>query len=475
MTDRPVTIKKVYPLPPGPVKMPPPFFCLFTFLFNSSNGLEPLLLENFIHLCGKLVFKTAGLGIPSSLIEVNRKAMCSPFLKNWETTSLGNNIIINYSIIKEGITPYPPERKVKIIMKHFDEYTAAVVQPRMRSVAHRKEIQPLLQRYLQLIDYVTDEGAASNREFAPVKLIAFPEFFLQGYDSRWNLKKILKDIAITLPGEETEALAQRARQYGIYIAGTVLEIDPYWPDRFFNTALIIDPRGEIIHRYRKFTVATYLGEISTSPHDMYDQYVERYGETLEAFFPVTDTEIGRLGTLICMDANLPENARALALNGCEVLIRMNAYPEPLVSAPFNYWEGQNRTRAWENLLYVVAPNIGLFEADEPSPQTMCPGHSMIVGYDGSVLAETPYPGEAATSALINLSLLRKRRKEIGRNFLVQLKTEVYKLIYEKPIHPINACAEKPYQDAKDYMQREPLQSTIEEFIKKGIFAEPRPL
>lgn len=126
-------------------------------------------------------------------------------------------------------------------MRQYDEYTATVVQPRMRSIAHRREIQSLLQRCLQLIDYATAEGAASSREFAPVKLIAFPEFFLQGYDSRWNLQKILRDIAITLPGEETESLAQKARQYGVYIAGTILELDPYWPDRFFNTAIVIDP------------------------------------------------------------------------------------------------------------------------------------------------------------------------------------------------------------------------------------------
>lgn len=357
-------------------------------------------------------------------------------------------------------------------MKQYDEYTAAVIQPKLHSITHRKEIQPLLQRYVRLIDYVTAEGAASRREFAPVKLIAFPEFFLQGYDAHWDLKKILKDIAITLPGEETEVLAQKARQYGVYIAGTALELDPHWADRFFNTAVIIGPDGKIIHKYRKFSIATYLGEISTSPHDMYDQYVERYGEALETFFPVTATEIGKLGTLICMDANFPENSRALALNGCEVLIRMNAYPEPLVSNPLNYWEEQNRTRAWENLMYVVAPNIGLFEADEPCPQTMCPGHSMIVNYDGSVLAEIAYPGEGVTSALLSLSILRKRRKELSRNFLVQLKTEVYKLIYEKPIHPINMCSEEPYQNAEDYLERGALQLTIEEFFKKGIYTKP---
>ena len=57
--------------------------------------------------------------------------------------------------------------------------------------------------------------------------------------------------------------------------------------------------------------------------------------SLDTFFPVVDTRIGKLGTLICMDGNFPENARALALNGAEIIIRPTAYPEPFVSFPLD--------------------------------------------------------------------------------------------------------------------------------------------
>ena len=49
--------------------------------------------------------------------------------------------------------------------------------------------------------------------------------------------------------------------------------------------------------------------------------------TLDAFWPVADTAIGRLGIMMANEGSYPENARALALNGAEVVYR-GAYPHP---------------------------------------------------------------------------------------------------------------------------------------------------
>jgi hypothetical protein len=61
-------------------------------------------------------------------------------------------------------------------------------------------------------------------------------------------------------------------------------------------------------------------ELSISPHDIYERYVEKHGDSLSAFFPVTETEIGKIGTNICMDGHFPESARALGVQGAEVVI-----------------------------------------------------------------------------------------------------------------------------------------------------------
>lgn len=351
----------------------------------------------------------------------------------------------------------------------FEVFTAGIIQQIQRTISHRRDIRNIISRYLELIDYLTSEGEATQRDYAPVKLITFPEFFLQGWDVRWDLEKYLDDIAIFIPGEEIHLLCEKAKEYSIYIAGAALEIDSEWLDRYFNTAFIIGPEGNVIHKYRKFMPATYLDEMAVSPHDMYDEYVKMYGEDITTFFPVTETKIGKIGTMICMDGNFPEIARGLALNGAEIIIRPTAYSSPLVCSPLDYWELQNRSRAWENHVYIIAPNTGGFAGDTFCPQHECPGHSMIVDYDGIVQRVMPYPGEGVISGLINLNMLRARRADVNRNLLVQLKTEVFKLIYQDPIYPINRCKKAPYKNKKDLADRGSVRPIIEEFRRKGIY------
>ena len=69
---------------------------------------------------------------------------------------------------------------------------------------------------------------------------------------------------------------------------------PDLKDRFFNVGFIINPRGKAILKHYKVS-PLFPVEHSVCPHDVYDWWVEKYGRTLDAFWPVVDTEIGRLG------------------------------------------------------------------------------------------------------------------------------------------------------------------------------------
>ena len=85
---------------------------------------------------------------------------------------------------------------------------------------------------------------------------------------------------------------------------------PEFPDRFFNVGFAIDPNGEIILKHYKLSTL-YPVEHSVTPHDVWDKWIELYGQTLDAFFPVADTEIGRLGVMMANEGSYPgERARA---------------------------------------------------------------------------------------------------------------------------------------------------------------------
>jgi beta-ureidopropionase len=133
-----------------------------------------------------------------------------------------------------------------------------------------------------------------------------------------------RECAIDIPGEETEALGRIAREYSAWVMAQAKARHPDLPDRFFNVGFILDPDGEVILRRYKVS-PLFPVEHSVCPHDIFDWWVERYGYDLDAFWPVVDTEIGRLGIMMANEGSYPENARALALNGAEVVYR-GSYP-----------------------------------------------------------------------------------------------------------------------------------------------------
>src|SRR5262249_60602313 len=116
---------------------------------------------------------------------------------------------------------------------------------------------------------------------------------------------------------------------------------------------VIDPDGNVILKHHKIS-ALLACERSVSPHDVFDWWVEKYGRTLQAFWPVVDTAIGRLGVMMAMEGNYPENGRGLALNGAEVVYRASL-PAPFTGNDF--FDISTQARALENNYYVVPTTI----------------------------------------------------------------------------------------------------------------------
>ncbi len=356
----------------------------------------------------------------------------------------------------------------------YDIYTAVAIQPEIKLIEKRADLMKNMKRCLELIDAAPQvqpsakEGYEGN--WAPIKLISFPEFFIQGHEGHWSYEHYLNEVLLDLDGEEMRLLKDKAKEHKVYIAACALERDPDWIEEgyFFNTHFIIGPNGDIVHKYRKFTVATHY-ELAVSPHDVYDKFVAMYGDDLSSFFPVTELEIGKIGTITCMDGHFPETARALGVQGVEVMIHP-LLTDPQMSEPQNIWQAMNKMRAWENQCYLIGASWGGVYGGL-RPKNFAPGKSMIVNYNGVVTAYADHAGEGIISSVINLEELRRRRTDPSRNFQTLLRNEVYRKIYDRNIYPANQFAE---QSPGTREARDP-RETIKQFIEQGIFVKPNML
>ena len=141
----------------------------------------------------------------------------------------------------------------------------------------------------------------------------------------------------TIPGPATEALGELARRYHMMI---IVSIPEWQGPLFHNTAVIIGKDGRLVGRYRK----THL------PQSEVEQ-----GSAPGATLPVFDTEIGRIGVQICYDHFFPEVARALALQGAEIIFT------PIWGdgrTDGSAYDAVARARALDNSVYYVTSTYG---------------------------------------------------------------------------------------------------------------------
>ena len=348
------------------------------------------------------------------------------------------------------------------------QYMALALQPVIRGAHKRSDVKVNIEHIAEISRAAVWLSAID----LPVRLIVIPEGALQGFTDEifdWDHRHYVEHMAIDIPGEETRLLGKLAQELDTYIIAQAKARHPEFPERFFNCAFVIDPRGEVIHRHHKLQV--FAREHSTVPHDVWDKWVEVHGNGLDAFFPVTDTAIGRIGCVICMEGSYPETARGLAMNGAEIIYRPS-YPEPYVANEL--WEIQNRARALDNTLYVVAPNPASYM---PAPGTHFPvdtfgGSSMIVDYQGRIVSRHAAGGSASyAGGIINIEALREyRARSLWGNWLKDLRTEQFRLIYDRPLYPMNRCLQEP--PLRHAENDKVVRAAIDRMHEAGIWKRP---
>lgn len=241
------------------------------------------------------------------------------------------------------------------------------------------------------------ESAAKN----DADLILLPEMFNCPYD---NSK--FREYAESAEDSATlERISWAARNSGVYVvAGSIPELDD---GKLYNSSFIFNRDGEILDVHRKMHLFDIHvpGEISF-----------RESETLTAGDKVTvvETDLCRIGVVICYDIRFPELSRLMVDRGVELILVPGAFN--MTTGPA-HWESLMRVRAVDNQVYLAAAS----PARNHELSYIAYGHSMVVDPWGEVLSQAGASEEIIyaelNSSRINdvrnqLPLLENRRKDI---------------------------------------------------------------
>ncbi len=205
------------------------------------------------------------------------------------------------------------------------------------------------------------------------RLAALPEnFAFMGLDDADKRK-----VAET-PGDGPiqTALAEAARRLGLWIVAGTVPLRLPGEERVAAACLLFDDRGRVAARYDKI----HLFDVDIPGRQ------ERYRESAN-IAPgkapiVAETPAGRLGLTVCYDVRFPELYRALSAGGAQVFSVPSAFTAPTGRA---HWETLLRSRAIENLCYVIAPAQSGFHPNGRETY----GDTLIIDYWGRVLRRRP--------------------------------------------------------------------------------------
>ena len=129
-------------------------------------------------------------------------------------------------------------------------YTAAAVQSNVWPVFPDRSGEPVIENMTKNLDRAI---ALIERlaEWNPSKIYLLPEFFMTGAGGVGKSAKDRGLLCVRIPGPEIQKLCDLAKTIDAYIAGMVWEIMDDWPNRYWNTAFICSPAGEVVLKYHK--------------------------------------------------------------------------------------------------------------------------------------------------------------------------------------------------------------------------------
>ena len=263
-------------------------------------------------------------------------------------------------------------------------------------------------------------------------LVVFPELALTTFFPRWALDapaELDTFFERRMPGPETQPLFDEARRLGLAFCLGYAELATEGGSvRRYNTAILVDPAGRIVGKYRKVHLP---GHAEVEPWRPFQHLEKRYFDVGDLGFGVWRLLGGLIGMCLCNDRRWPETYRVMGLQGVEmVLLGYNTPvhnpPAPEHDALANFHNALvMQAGAYQNGTWVVG--VAKCGREEGVDQI---GQSQIIAPSGETVAMAATLGDELVVARCDLGLCRSYKSTVF-DFARHRRPEHYGLIVER--------------------------------------------
>jgi N-carbamoylputrescine amidase len=232
------------------------------------------------------------------------------------------------------------------------------------------------------------QAAAAGSRMVCLQEIFYGPYFCAEQQTRWY------DFTEEVPGGPTIRLMQKlAKELRVALIVPVYEREQ--EGVFYNTAAVIGDSGEYLGKYRK----THIPHVAPG---FWEKFYFRPGNL---GYPVFDLGVAKVGVYICYDRHFPEGARALGLNGAEIVFNPSATVAGLSE---HLWKLEQPAHAVANGYFIGAINRVGVEAPWNIGEFY--GSSYFCDPRGQIIAQAARDKDEVLTADLDLDMIREVRR-----------------------------------------------------------------
>jgi beta-ureidopropionase len=241
----------------------------------------------------------------------------------------------------------------------------------------------MIDKHVEMIAQAAHRGA---------QVVCLQELFCGPYfcaeqDAKW------RDLAEPIPdGPTVQLMSEIAHQHRMVLVVPLAEEDITGVQ--YNSAAVIDADGSYLGTYRKV-------HLPHGPPGFWEKFFFKPGDR---GYPVFETRFGRIGVYLCYDRHFPEGARALGLNGAEIVFN----PSAGIAGPGEaLWKIELPAHAVMNQYFVAGVNRAGTEAPWRIGEFF--GTSYVCNPRGQIVAEGKRAEDDVVLAEVDLDEIREVR------------------------------------------------------------------